>query len=295
MNSADSLGAQIVYDEIENALLFGRGLLIGRFGTIEFQAIYSIECLNTVSNEERYVLEMNAGVFPSHIESVRKWVEEARNAMRSADVLATGWYAPIREKEAGLLKAWGWSGRQVRLRSLEPYYFKESLRWTRHLSGRKVCVVSSFTETAAGQLAKCNGESAIWPGAGGSLLPDAEWSWVQTGYAPCMALGRAGWENAAESWKEAVDYVVEEVMKKGAKICIIGCGGLGMLIGASLKKRGVVAIVLGGATQVLFGIKGRRWENHEIISKFWNDAWVWPSREETPGAADEVEGGCYWS
>jgi hypothetical protein len=52
--------------------------------------------------------------------------------------------------------------------------------------------------------------------------------------------------------------------------------------------------VLGGATQVLFGIKGKRWETHDVISKFWTDAWVWPSLEETPGGAGDIEGGCYW-
>jgi hypothetical protein len=83
-------------------------------------------------------------------------------------------------------------------------------------------------------------------------------------------------------------------MKTGAEICIIGCGGLGMILGAELKRRGLQCIVLGGATQVLFGIKGKRWETHDVISKFWTDAWVWPSLEETPGGAGDIEGGCYW-
>jgi hypothetical protein len=67
-----------------------------------------------------------------------------------------------------------------------------------------------------------------------------------------------------------------------------------MPIAKMLKDRGVIAIVMGGAIQVLFGIKGRRWEKHPIISTFWNDAWVWPSEEETPAGAQIIEGGCYW-
>jgi hypothetical protein len=55
-----------------------------------------------------------------------------------------------------------------------------------------------------------------------------------------------------------------------------------------------VAIVLGGAIQVLFGIKGRRWKTHEVISKFWNDDWIYPKPEETPQGARDIEGGCYW-
>jgi hypothetical protein len=67
-----------------------------------------------------------------------------------------------------------------------------------------------------------------------------------------------------------------------------------MLIGAELKKQGVIAIVMGGATQVLFGIKGQRWASHSVISTFWNEAWVYPKGTETPGGASLIEGGCYW-
>ena len=67
-----------------------------------------------------------------------------------------------------------------------------------------------------------------------------------------------------------------------------------MLIGSELKQRGVIAIVLGGATQVLFGIKGMRWATHSVISEFWNEAWVWPKQSETPLGASSIEGACYW-
>ena len=49
-----------------------------------------------------------------------------------------------------------------------------------------------------------------------------------------------------------------------------------------------------GAVQVFFGIKGRRWEKHDFISRLWNENWVYPSEEETPGGAMNVERGCYW-
>jgi hypothetical protein len=67
-----------------------------------------------------------------------------------------------------------------------------------------------------------------------------------------------------------------------------------MIIGSAAKKLGCKVIVLGGATQVLFGIKGKRWATHNVISAFWNDAWVWPSDSETPKGSAGIEGGCYW-
>ena len=54
------------------------------------------------------------------------------------------------------------------------------------------------------------------------------------------------------------------------------------------------SIHLGGATQILFGIKGHRWDTHDVISSFYNDHWVRPSKEETPEKAKINEEGCYW-
>ena len=69
---------------------------------------------------------------------------------------------------------------------------------------------------------------------------------------------------------------------------------MGMIIGSKLKNAGLQVIVMGGATQILFGIKGKRWNNHEVISTFFNNAWVSPNPENIPLNYSLVEGGCYW-
>ena len=55
---------------------------------------------------------------------------------------------------------------------------------------------------------------------------------------------------------------------------------------------GHAAIQMSGALQLLFGIRGKRWDDHPIISKLYNDAWVRP--EETLAHKEKVEGGSYW-
>ena len=282
-------GSHKVLQGIKTALEAGSGFLVGRFGTIEFEACWAHE----ITKDIAFVLERNAGVFPSTVDSIRKWVSATKEAFQNSDILATGWYAPIVKREQLLLEKWNVSASQIALRGLEPYYSSPELRWTRALAGQKVCVVSSFTATMASQIAK--GESAIWSSAQGSLWPAVEWSWVNTGYAPSMSLGRAEWPNDPSSWEEAVAYVVDRVMATEARIVLIGCGGLGMILAGELKKRGKICIVMGGAIQVLFGIKGGRWKNHEFISKLWNEEWVYPSAAETPGGAAMVENSCYWS
>ena len=270
---------------IEKALSENTGLLVGRFGTIEFDTLWYHSMTGFLKKEYLPVLERNAGVF-GDAASITRWCSEYAAACGAADIMATGWYAPIKVREQEILKRVLFYGKQCVLRALEPYYWPVEERWTGALDGQKVCVVSSFTDTIRSQLAK-----DIWGKE--KMLPSAEWSFVKTGYAPSLALGRAGWKCDAESWETCVEYVVSEVVKTGARVVIIGCGGLAMVIASRLKAAGKICIVMGGATQVLFGIKGRRWEGHQI-SGFWTSEWVGPSASETPAGASEVERGCYW-
>jgi hypothetical protein len=57
-----------------------------------------------------------------------------------------------------------------------------------------------------------------------------------------------------------------------------------------------VAVHTGGATQIMFGIKGKRWDkdNHSVISKFYNSAWIRPSAREIPEGARAIENACYF-
>ena len=73
-------------------------------------------------------------------------------------------------------------------------------------------------------------------------------------------------------------------------IAIIGCGAYGMPLAAYCKQIGKKAVHLGGATQLLFGIKGKRWDNYSL----YNDYWVRPLESETPRNAGKIESGCYW-
>jgi hypothetical protein len=276
------------------------GLLVGRFGTIEFDTMWYHSMTGTLKKDLLPVLERNAGVF-GDAASISRWCSEYAAAVSSTDIMATGWYEPIKVREQEILKRVLFHGKQCVLRALEPYYWPVEERWTAVLNGQKVCVVSSFTDTISNQLKKGEDkiwsnsaiQGSIWPSKAAGLWPKAEWSFIKTGYAPSLALGRARWECDAESWETCVDYVVSEVLKTSARVIIIGCGGLGMVIAARLKREGKICIVMGGAIQVLFGIKGRRWENHQI-SGFWNSEWVGPSASEIPAGALEVERGCYW-
>jgi len=93
-----------------------------------------------------------------------------------------------------------------------------------------------------------------------------------------------------KDWFEALDYMKKEIDKKDFNIALIGCGAYGLPLAAHVKSLGKQAIHIGGGLQLLFGIKGKRWEEHKLFTK----DWIYPLKEDTPQNIKKVEGGCYW-
>jgi hypothetical protein len=61
-----------------------------------------------------------------------------------------------------------------------------------------------------------------------------------------------------------------------------------------VKQLGLQSIHLGGATQLLFGIRGKRWDERNEFKVLMDKSWVRPLEEERPPGAIEVEGATYW-
>ena len=99
---------------------------------------------------------------------------------------------------------------------------------------------------------------------------------------------------AFKDWFEALDYMTSEALSREFDVAIVGSGAYGFPLSARLKKAGKKVIHLGGVTQILFGIKGKRWDQREAYSALYNDSWTRPSQEETPRNAGRVDKGVYW-
>ena len=169
---------------------------------------------------------------------------------------------------------------------LEPWLYN-GRPWTAALKGKKVLVIHPFIDTIRSQYE--NKREQIFPDT--DILPQFE---LKTLRAVQTIAGEK--DERFSTWFEALDYMYEEAMKIDFDVAIIGCGAYGMPLAAKIKKAGKQAIHLGGATQLLFGIKGRRWEENypSKIATWFNEAWVYQSEDETPQNAGVVEKGCYW-
>lgn len=271
-------GSNLIYECILDSLKNKKGAIIGRHGSTELTALLYFEENKSLDPQHIKMLEKYSGVFAFSTD----WIDTYKEAVASSDIFAAGWFVPLANEELKYMKQY--HAHIIPLRSLEPYYSDES--WLRAIENKNVTVVSSFADTMREQIKK-----PIWDNR---YFPNANWNFVRSYYCPSIAKGRCEWPQDVNNWKKAVDYLEEEVVKTAPDVVLIGCGGLAMPLALRLKKRGIIAIVIGGAIQILFGIKGRRWEDHSIISGFFNDSWVYPSDDEIPGAYEKIEQGCYW-
>ncbi len=297
----------LIYDTIDLALETGEGLLVGRNGSTELMTMiegpvnankFFLECAgvwdndgNGVENTGSPTMAYSDTSLPLRSakvneQAILKWIISSRAASAEANLLATGWYQGLAVSEKRMLTTIGFLGQQIQLRDIEPYYTDEIRQWTRLLKGQRVCAVSPFYKSLpAGYRAR----DKIWTNG---LLPDFKsFSVVRSYFAPLIGGATHSW---GCSWEEAVNRMEAEVLKTGARVVLIGCGGLGMILGARLKKKGLICVVMGGALQILFGIKGQRWAKHDVISRFFNNAWLEPQAEEIPPGFKLIEGGCYW-
>ena len=178
------------------------------------------------------------------------------------------------------------------LRALEPFYQTEAAnRWS--LAVRSFCVVTPFVSSIEGQWSR---RDALFPYP---LFGDAEFKGcVRVGYSPliCGVGEPCSWSQQVleGGWFSAVLAVVDECVAKAADFVFVGAGALSLPICFELKKRGISAIHTGGGTQIIFGVKGRRWLSHGVISGFFNAEWTTPLAAEVPSGFQRIEEGCYF-
>ena len=97
------------------------------------------------------------------------------------------------------------------------------------------------------------------------------------------------------NWLETFEEMCEHIKKLKFDIAILGCGSYGMPLAHYIKKIGKSSIYSGAYAQVMFGIKGKRWDiDGNPHRSYWNEYWVYPNDKEIPKNSLEVENGCYW-
>ncbi|SEG16002.1 hypothetical protein SAMN02910276_02026 [Butyrivibrio sp. Su6] len=220
-----------------------------------------------------------SGFFPKDISLQKRFAELIYSSSAETDLLGV-WNRPM---EDYYLKTNMNNAQITALRWMEPWY--GSVPWTSALKGKKVLVIHPFEESIKKQY---ENRKKIFKDE--RLLPDFNLYTLKA----VQTLGNVS-DKRFETWFDALDYMYQEAMKRDFDVAIIGCGAYGMPLAAMIKKAGRKAIHMGGVTQCLFGIKGKRWINSPIDKKIpINENWIFPSENETPEGARNVEDACYW-
>lgn len=283
--------SDLIYEE----LLANKPSMICRFGTVELATISSatmpftaLNALKLASGDE-FVRDIgmhagllrglcnNAGFFPPDVCEGRKFVSLMLEDMQHIDVL--GVWCKQEQYFAQALSA----ARKVRFRDMEPYMHENP--WTRILAGKRVLVVHPFVDTIKQQYEKKRTLLFGNP----LMLPEFELLTIKA--VQSIANNRTPFA----TWFDALDSMKDQISSTDFDITIIGCGAYGMPLAAHVKRIGKKAVHMGGQTQLLFGIKGKRWETgHDQIRRLFNEHWVYPGDQEKPKGFGLVEDGAYW-
>ena len=272
------LSAEDGNDLARGLLESGRPFLFARCGATEMRTVADyLRCGGVgFAEKTREDIRNLSGVFPTDDATLEKFCRTYIDCAHTADLLALWNVGAERE----VVRGCGPATCYTRLRALEPYYHPHP--WSAALAGKRVLVVHPFKTTIERQYAR---REQLFPGT--DILPQfADLRIVQA------VQGLAGADTGYASWFDALTAMEQKMDAAPYDVAIIGAGAYGLPLAAHARDTGHAAIQMSGALQLLFGIRGKRWDDHPIISKLYNDAWVRP--EETLAHKEKVEGGSYW-
>jgi hypothetical protein len=289
---------------IYNLLASDKPCMIARFGSTEFCCLLNYISIHANDHSIiKYIkgqsygwwwnknimsqMQNWSGFFPPTEEKLSQFCELMLSDIEQLDLLGS-WIPQeyhIKDKILNIPK--------ISLLCLEPYWAKNP--WSRILNDKKVLVIHPFAKLIEKQYAI--NRTRLFKDS--NVLPLFH---LETTEA-IQSLG--GKTNGFKDWFEALFWMEKEIDKHDYDIALIGCGAYGFPLAAHAKRMGKKAVHLGGALQLLFGIKGKRWEDPNYGVSQWNlspssylnlmnEYWIKPDKEHTPKVAKNIENGCYW-
>lgn len=255
--------------------------MLARIGTVEMGIIQAsldkkVGLIKKIGESRINLLCNNAGFFPNDEKSVDRFTDVYIDAAKEMDVFGVF----CNHMEDYFAKKYAPSAKLIQFTTFEPFYFEKP--WSAALEGKTVLVIHPFEESIQAQYKK---RKLLFNNP--EILPEFK---LKT-FKAVQTIG----DNTAgfDDWFDALEYMKKQIEKIEFDIALIGCGAYAFPLAAFVKKMGKKSIVTAGATQLLFGIKGARWDQAETPVPY-NDNWIRPNESERPIGAQSVESGCYW-
>jgi len=269
-------------DAIRSALSARANFLVGRVGASEMKIVNGYLLRRrlpfwTYNRSDRYEIQLNSGLYPAEDKDLDSFAELYLRCVAAVDIFCA-WFIPgerriINGQKFDCLTA---------LPALEPYFFERP--WSHSLRGKKVLVVTPFVKTIREQLNKLN---LVW---GYDLFPEVEFDFVPFPHSQ-MLMSDNG---PRRPWVDILDEASTAINSRAFDVGLVGAGAATLPLACHMKCLGKVGIAMGGALQIMFGVRGRRWDVDPNFAKYFNEHWVRPFEEETPPRFKANENGAYW-
>ena len=265
----------------------GKPFMVARFGNTELSVITSVLKKRLFGNTDETRAQLDewfqrlvegAGFFPDDLKLADAFTDLMLDCSKEIDIIAM-FHCHLDDY---VITEYLSKSRVTFLNHIEPW--RCEIPWTAALKGKSVLVIHPFEESIQSQYQR---RELLFPGT--DVLPEFK---LRTLKAVQTIAGEI--DERFETWFDALEYMYVEAIKIDFDVAIIGCGAYGLPLAAKLKAAGKQVIHMGGVTQILFGIKGRRWVDNPRAGIAYNDAWVYPKGSETPKNSEAVENHCYW-
>lgn len=267
-------------EKIASLIHSNKPFMYVRLGAVESRCVDKLMKKKNFTPQNVDSIKYAAGVFPNDNDSIKRFCEIYTKSLENTDIL--GIWGVKGEKR--ILNKYCPDATLTHASYIEPYY--HDIPWSRELKNKRVLVIHPFTSSIKKQYEK---RELIFENK--NILPEFK-ELILIKAIQSNAGGDIN--NKFESWFEALEYMKEEINRYDFDIAIIGAGAYGLPLAHYIKSIGKQAIQLSGSTQILFGIKGKRWDKNSKVSKLYNKHWIRPTLEETPPNIEKVEGGSYW-
>jgi len=220
-----------------------------------------------------------SGIFPTDDAFLTRFAGHWSRQLAEFDVLGV-WYTRG-EREA--VRRWGApDARHIEISGLEPYLQTDP--WSAALAGRRVVVATPFVRSVERQYAR---RREVWA-AHPSVLPEMDLRVFPVPHSALLVPPRHA------DWFDLLRDLTERLEAETFDVLLIGAGALALPLCVHARKMGRIGIHTGGTTQVMFGIRGGRFDAVPEIVRLTNESWVRPAPDETPADASLVENGAYW-
>lgn len=273
---------------INDLLKSDKPVLIGKIGSTELQMMYAYHYAKQKNLDTKAIwgdrlerdIDVVCGLFPRTEDTRLDFCNRYIKCLPNTDAFAA--WSDMIEFEKKLIKSYNYNCQLIDLCSIEPFY--SGLPWSKNLKNKNVLVISCFEETIKHQY---KNKDKLW--ANPDILPTFNLLTIK--HPPSKSISST---NPYNSWTDMVDDICSKMDKIDYDVALIGAGAASIPYANHAKSRGKQAVHLGGGLQVMFGIKGARWDNMNKVNAFFNGHWIRPLPNEIPERHKEAENGCYW-